>query len=117
MNRIKHIYIVSFGDSRKYRFVFDDIYENGKHKDTPLVKLENYLNSYLKKEFPGETFAYYTTPKITEVSPEHESQFTSYPPLDEKAVEEIKAELKREIMVMNEARQQSSDAPWNDVNA
>lgn len=115
MENNSKIYIVSFGDSEKYRLpVLEDNSEDHPH-DTPLVRLENELNSYLKERFPEDTFAYFTTPKVTEISALHADQYASYPMLDDAAVEEIKKVLVREIEVMQSEKQLDSDAPWSNI--
>lgn len=105
----KHLYIVTFGDSRQYRLFFD------KKEDTPLIRMENELNSYLKERFPDDTFAYYTTPKIVEISPEHASQFEQYPMLDAAAIDDIKKVLVEEIEDMRSEKVLNSNAPYADA--
>ncbi len=112
MESTRHLYIVSFGDSDKYRFSFTDSDLEGARKDTPLVKLENELNAYLKERFPESTFAYFTTPKVTEIDPSHESQYMQYPELDDKAVEAIKKVLVTEVKEMEAARELNDNAPY-----
>lgn len=115
MENNKHIYIVSFGDSKEYRLEFDNDSPNGDSQDSSLVNLENELNAYLKEKFPNETFAYYTTPKVLDVAPEKNAEFESYPLLDNQAVEEIKEVLIREIKVMNSDKELNANAQWSDV--
>lgn len=115
MENNKHIYIVSFGDSKEYKLEYEGAESNAEN-EASLIKLENYLNAFLKEKFPNGSFAYYTTPKITEIAPEHMSQFESYPPLDDEAVEEIKKVLVREVKVMNSDKELNSNALWSDVN-
>lgn len=115
MENTKHLYIVSFGDSKQYRISCEEGCLDGSSKDTALVRLENDLNEYLKQEFPGGTFAYFTTPKVTEISLEHESQFATYPELTDEAVEDIKKVLKREVAVMDADKALNDNAPWANV--
>lgn len=115
METTKHLYIVSFGDSDKYRLSYTDADLEGADKDSPLVKLENELNAYLKERFPESTFAYFTTPKVTELDPSHESQYMQYPELDAAAIEAIKKVLVKEVEEMNSARELNDNAPWADA--
>lgn len=112
------MFIISFGDSRKYKVTV-------KAKDhegalAPFVRTEKELNRFLSDKFPGETFAYYTTPRITEVNPEHADRYESYPEFDDKAVDEVKEVLVREVMVMNDNSERNANDPWgthrNDLN-
>lgn len=106
----RRMYIVSFGDSRKYRILVDS--EDNENALKPVVDTENELNRFLAREFPGETFAYYTTPRVTEVNPEHADKYASYPPLDSRAIEDVKDVLIREIEVMNSDRELNSNDAW-----
>ncbi|MBD5371358.1 MAG: hypothetical protein HDR80_09490 [Bacteroides sp.] len=100
------LYIVRFGNSDQYLL----------HDISDLASVETELNTYLREKFPDETFAYFTTPKVTEISPEHESQFVSYPALDANAVEAIKAVLVKEVEVMEANKEIDSNAPFANVN-
>lgn len=107
----KHLYIISFGDSNKYRLTADS---NAQHIER-LDAYEKELSAYLHRLFPGETFAYFTTPKVEEIIIEHADQYASYPELDDRALEEIKNRLKTEVENREEQDQLDSDAPFNDV--
>lgn len=106
------LFIVSFSDSKKYKL----IRMAGDHLKV-LNDIENYLNDYLRKEFPTETFAYYTTPKVVEINYDHRDSYDSYPDLNADAVKQIKDELKREIKVMEAEKELDRDAPYDVVSA
>lgn len=109
----RRIFIVSFGNSRQYKVTFEP--RNREETDRGLAQMAHYekeLNDYLAKKFPGDTFAYYTTPRITEVSVDNEAKYEDYPTFDERAVEEVKHLLEREIEVMNDDRMLNSNDPW-----
>lgn len=116
MENKKNIYIVSFGDSEQYRLPAADLTSSGNANEEMLVKLEKELNSYLRQRFPEDVFAYYTTPKVTEISAEHAPQYASYPVLDKAAVDEIKRVLEREVKVMRAEKQLDDNAPWSNIN-
>lgn len=108
----KRIYIVSFSDSRQYI-----IREDADAEKSRLVEIENMLNNFLSKKFPEDSFAYYTTPKVVEINEELAStEYSGYPELDDKAVEEIKKELEIEIKDMRSNARLDSDAPFADVD-
>ena len=107
----KHLYIISFGDSNKYRLITDS---DAQH----IARLDAYekeLSAYLHRLFPGETFAYLTTPKVEEISIAHADQYASYPELDDKAHEDIKNLLKTELENREDQNELDSDAPFNDA--
>lgn len=106
----RRMFIISFGDSRKYKVTVEADGKDGTL--APFVRTEKELNRFLADRFPGETFAYYTTPRLTEVSPEHADKYSSYPEFDDKAVAEVKRELVREIKVMNDNRELNANDPW-----
>lgn len=118
MESKKRLYIVSFGDSRKYRLPFEEkrYDDNTHHSDnSPLTEIEQELNAYLRKRFPDDTFAYYTSPKVSEVDYTHSDRYSDYPLLDASAIEEIKEELAREIEDMEANRRLNSDAPYSNI--
>lgn len=105
----KKLYIVSFGDSEKYRLVL-------KEDDSEtLQNVEKKLDSYLRNRFPGDSFAYFTSPKVTEVAWEHRGQYESYPELDDKAIAAIEAVLAKEVKNRDDMKQFNSDAPYDNT--
>ncbi|MDE5796453.1 MAG: hypothetical protein K2H75_05035 [Muribaculaceae bacterium] len=108
-NGKKKLYIVSFGDSEKYRLVL-------KEDDSEtLENVEKKLDSYLRDKFPGDSFAYFTSPKVTEVAWEHRDRYETYPELDDKAIEAIKAVLAKEVKDRDDMQQLNSDAPYDNT--
>lgn len=103
------LYIVSFSDSKKYRLevINGDL--------SALVAVEERLKKYLKTLFPNGSYTYYTTPKLTEISWEHRDQYAGYPELNDKAVQEIEEELKKEVRVENSVHALDRDAPWSQI--
>lgn len=120
MENKKRLYIVSFGDSRKYRLPFEEnsYDDNLHHSDrSPLNKVERELNAYLKAKFPDKMFSYFTTPKVEEVAWDERDKYESYPLLDETAMTDIKGVLVREVQDMQSTRELNSDAPFSDVSS
>lgn len=109
------LYIISFGDSRKYRLLYNPESGIAESALLPFVKYEKELNEYLSQQFPGDTFAYYTTPRITEVEISHADQYASYPEFNDDVMDDVKKELIREINVMNANRLNNDNAPWADI--
>ena len=116
MEKTKRLFIVSFGDSRKYRMEYDDALDpHALVHSAPFTEIENELNEYLKKEFPDETFAYYTSPKVTEVEWDHRDQYASYPVLDASAIDSIQKLLAKEVRDMNANKVLNDNAPYADA--
>lgn len=107
----KKLYIVNFSDSEKYQLVTDSVDHNKE-----LARIEDELRRYLQHEFPDDdSFTYFVTPRVTEISWVHRDQFSGYPVLDDKAIESIKQELKREIQARDDDNVLDSNAPFNTV--
>lgn len=114
----KHrMYIVSFGDSDKYKVEFEDKDNvDPYHHTNPLDHIEKELKDYLDKLFPGQPNAFLTTPKVTEVECDHKDQYAQYKPLDASAVEEIKKILKRGMEMRDADRDLDSNAPYAQIS-
>lgn len=110
-NAEKKLYIVSFGHSDSYTLM--DTEEGAKDR---LAHVEAELNKYLGSLYPENTFAYYTTPRITEVEPAHADRYSGYAPLDDAAVVRIEKVLSEEVANMDDQAQLDSDAPFSNVN-
>ena len=116
MDSKKRLFIVSFGDSDRYKVEFDDYSTNPYEHPSPRAAVEKELNDYLKKKFPGKTFAYYTTPKVTEVSWEHRDRYADYKPLTMDAIESIKKILEEEVENMKYQKHLDNNAPYAVMN-
>lgn len=106
----KKLYLVAFSDSKQYI-----LYADKAEELNVLATIERELNVYLKSLFPDETFAYYTTPRVTEISDAHAGRYVDYPRLDENALEQIKCELKREVKIREDLETINSDAPQSNI--
>ncbi len=112
----KRIYIVSFGDSNRYRVEFDDVANvDAYHHTNPLKGVETEITEYLSKIFPGEPLAYYETPKIEEVYWSDREKYADIPVLDEAAVKQIESQLKTEVENRNDQNMLDSNAPYANV--
>ena len=110
-NTKEKAYIVSFGNSDKYL-----LRENRSDRKSSLLMIENELNAFLKHRFPSDTFAYFTSPKAIEIDAKHIDRYLSYPRLDSKAIDSIKATLVKEVEDMEANKRLNSDAPYSDIN-
>lgn len=116
MENTSKLYIVSFGDSSKYRYIYSagasDAYSS---EGNPLASVEKELHDYLENLFPGRTFAYLVSPRMTEVSWEHRDKYADYPMLDSKAIEEIKQVLAREVRERADLNELNDNAPFSQI--
>lgn len=110
------LYIVSFADSEQYRYEFksNEPIESLKHS-CPLDAIADRLYSSLKNRFPDEPIAYYTTPKVVEISWLNRDKYKGYPLLDESAVEEIETLLATEIEDQMSLQNLNSNAPFDSI--
>ena len=93
-------YIVSLGDSKKYRAT-----------GAQLKQYEEELKKYLSKEFAGEPINFYDSTSVEECSDPD-----AYPELTHVEFEKVKTDLKRQLEVRAGYEQLDSDAPYSDVN-
>ncbi len=93
-------YIVSLGDTRKYRAT-----------GAQLKEYEEELKKYLSKEFAGEPVNFYDRATVEETG-----DASAYPELTHVEFEKVKTDLKRQIEVRNEDKEMDSDAPYSDVD-
>ncbi len=116
MEKKKHLYIVSFADSEKYRLeCFSDEEDYALAHVNPVEKIEKEIKEYLQKEFPGKPLAYYENAKVVEINPEHSEQYENYPLLDNEALKKIEANLTKEIQERAAVNELNSDAPFSNV--
>lgn len=118
MDTKKRLYIVSFGDSDKYRYEYTE--PEGAdallHRPDPFQPLEKRLGEYLAKRFPGKSFADLISARATEVLPGHAGRYAGYPLLDEKAISRIEEILSNEAANREDQKELDSNAPWADIN-
>lgn len=93
-------YIVSMGDTRKYRVSGAD-----------LKKYEEELKSYISHEFAGEPINFYDS--VTLAESDHEEE---YPELTHVEFEKVKSDLKRQLEVRASTDALDLDAPYSDVD-
>ncbi|MCM1152468.1 MAG: hypothetical protein NC328_02290 [Muribaculum sp.] len=116
METTKHIYLVSFGNSDEYRLETQEILVPGKgYKVLAIDEIENEIKEYLTGKFPGIPLAYYFTPKVTEISVSHESEYRGYKPLNDEALQQIKKNLTTEVENMEANDRLDRNAPYADV--
>lgn len=116
MDTKKRMFIVSFGNSREYKLEVADTGDSKAlmHKN-PLEEVETEIKEFLTNRFPGETFAYYETPKVTEVSAD-DTRFTDFPELNQDAVKEIEKVLVTQIEVRDDDSLLDRNAPFDNLN-
>lgn len=107
--KTQKIYLVSFGGSDKY--ILRD-YASGK--ESKLTRIEAELNAFLKSKFPDESFAYFTSPKVQDIS--NPDDYKGYPELDAKAIENIKGVLTDEVENLESQQLLNRNAPFANVN-
>lgn len=116
-NSRKKLYIVSFGDSAKYRFEYEmPANADALFKPSPFEGVEHLLDEYLTKEFPGHHFPFLTSAKATEVDPSHADRYADYPLLDGEALKAIEKELGKEAREFEATSELNDNAPYADVN-
>lgn len=102
------LYLVSFGDSRKYKVISAD----GSYSRINEVREE--VEEFLKREFPSDgALKYYREPHVEDVPSDEEAKYADYPELDDAAVADIEQALCTEVKNLAYQQQLDSDAPFN----
>lgn len=104
------MYLVSFGDSRKYKVVSS----NGHYDRLNEVREE--VEKYLKEKFPNASvLKYYREPHVEDVPEADMAKYADYPALDDAAVKEIEAVLSEEVTIRRDQAELNDNAPFNTV--
>lgn len=113
----RKLYIVSFGDSRQYRYQFDSSDADASIEHSAAFKnIIAELTKRLEADCPdAKHFAGIVNPKVMEVRPEDEGRYAAYPDLDKNAIEEIEKVLLREVQVRSDLKEQIRNAPYADI--
>ena len=99
-------YIISFGNSTKYRLNADE---------ASLANLKNDIRKYLVKKFPQiSDLSFFDKMTVTEVNPGNSAEYASYPEFNEESVSEIKKVLSTEVRNEESVCRLNSNAPWGE---
>ncbi len=110
MENKSRLYLVSFGNSRKYKVETPD----GSYAKINEVRDE--IEKFLKEEFPSDGgLKYYREPHVVDVPADEAEKYTDYPELNAEAVAQIKETLCTEVKNMADQEQLDSNAPFNSV--
>lgn len=113
---MKTLYLVSFGDSRKYKISFDGS-ANELALSPSMTSIKKQLEKYIKEKDPFDSHPlYYASPLIEEIPPYKESAFDSYPELNKEAIDSIQKELVNEVDDQQDLECLNRNAPFDDLN-
>lgn len=102
-------YLISFGDSDKYRVSFDgDMAEFESSRMFSHIKDEIY--GYVRREFPGAGFKHTLYPDVEEVSAGEDG----YPVLDGEGLEKLKGDVRRQMEVRMGYSELDLNAPFDE---
>lgn len=108
------LYIVSYGNSAKFKVMFPGS-EEELGKDPKITDLSKRLKDYLENEVKiGSEAARYATPKIVSPEPDDKEDYSEYPDLLHSSFDEIKKVLLREVETMQSVKEMSKNAPFGD---
>lgn len=102
-------YIVSFGDSNKYRVSFPGSKEEFEKSDL-LKGLKDKVCDYLKGKFPTGGFA-----DTVRIDVEDSDGRGNYPELDKTNLEDLLKSLARQVEVMREGKELNNNAPFDKI--
>lgn len=103
-------FVVSFGNSRKYRV-------ESCCADSPAIKdVKKEVLEFLKEKFPLlDADRYYDYIEVVELTPENREEYGDCPLLTPGAVSEIKDTLTTEVLDEESLRRLDSNAPYADI--
>lgn len=103
------LYLVSFGDSAKYRMESED------GRFTLLNDIREKIERFLRNHFRSITVPkFYREPRVQEVSIENADRFASYPLLTADSVEDIEKVLLTEVSNMESVQEEILNAPYDE---
>lgn len=114
MENNEKLYIVSYGNSTKFRVMYPGS-EEELEKDPKIKDLSKKLKDYLEKEVKiGSQAESFSTPKIIKPVPSDKEDYSEYPDLLHSSFDEIKKVLLREVQTMQSVKEMNKNAPFGD---
>ena len=102
----KQVYIISFGNSTKYRFTPSE-------QEQSLVEVSHDIKSYLAKKFPQlSSMSFFDRMTVTPVDATNKDEYKDYKEFNDDSLSEIKKVLTVEIDGLESLSQLNSNAPW-----
>lgn len=112
MENKERLYIISFGNSVKYRMMYDGTKEE-LEKSPKMSALKNELADYIIKKVPmGSHACRFAQPEIHEVYREDEHKYDDYQDFNAVAVDDIKKVLLREVENMLDQKELDNNAQF-----
>lgn len=112
MEKNMNLFLLSFGDSEKYRLPFAGSLE--ELKESPLMAtVRKELADYIKSKIGmGSDASAYADPRIQEVAPDEAAGYERYPLFDSSSLGRIKDILLNEVKDMDSVRELNLNAPF-----
>lgn len=116
MENKERLYIISFGDSAKYRMLYAGTKEQLENSPK-IVGLRDELARFIKDNVTeeGSHACRFATPVIKEVDPSDYARYEDYHDFGRVAVDDIKKVLFTEVKNMLDQKQLDSNAPYGEV--
>lgn len=105
----KKYYIVSFGDSNKYKVAFDGTKDELKNSEM-YKNLKETVEAYLKGKFPGGGYTHIVEPVI-----EEDKGDTDYPDLNSTAIDDLLKSLALQVTVEKDTDELNLNAPFDKI--
>lgn len=116
MEIAKRLYIVSFGDSAKYRVEYPGTKEDLENS-SELKNVEDTLVEYIKDKLPVcKHIKRLITPAVHEVEPEDADRYNDYLELNAESIEHLKKLVLTEAHNYQDQKQMDSNAPFDNIN-
>ena len=110
MENGKNLYIISFGTSSKYRYY-------AEHEDPRAADAATAIREYLEKRFPGvRNLGFLSHADVTRVDSKDESEYMSYPVLDETTLKDLESHIGNEAKNKEDTAMLNKNARYDDLN-
>lgn len=101
-------YIISFGDSAKYRVSFDGTRDEFEKSDK-LLSIREKVNDYLKKEFPADDYEAVTRLNV------NDDDGGDYESFDDAGIGSLLESVKTQVEVELDTEELNNNAPYDQL--
>lgn len=105
----KKSYLVSFGDSTKYRVSFDGTKEEFENSDK-LKDIKKKVADYLKEKFPTGGYA-----EVVELDVADDDGGSGYKDLDKAGMDDLLESVATQVEVQREGLELNNNAPFDNI--
>lgn len=116
MENRDRLYIVSFGNSAKFRMIYPGTKEEIE-KSSMMKDIKDELTDYMRDKIPVcDCISQFTTPHIREVETRDADKYAGYPDINSGAIEKLKHLVLAEVRDKLALKELNSNAPYDNIS-